>query len=531
LSDWWESAPVVQSSGGGGDWWKDAPLVGGAKKTTGVMDDPGGGLAFMNAFPIVGPGIIKAGSAIDAALGSGGTLGERYSTEVAKNQKLISDFEAAHPVASKVAEGAGAVAGSVPLIMAAPAAFGVSEAPLAANMAVGAATGAGMGATDAAIRGGDVGEAAKFGAIGGAAGPALGTAAGKVVGALSQRGGPQVAREMTPSTEDLFEAASNAYHDPALKELSIRPSALRTWKDQTALSLNEEGFVDVLAPKTFGVLSQFDKAPANSTVTGQGLNTIRKMLGRLARGSDDTERAAASHAIEALDNFTGNLPKESVLRGDPGRVAAALEDARGNYAAAKRAKLIEDEAAKAARQAESGGSGMNADNALRQRIKSILNNDRRRRGFSADEIDQMERIVKGTPVANISRRIANMLGGGGGLGATAAAAAGAAAEGPIGATLPIVGYGLKRLSAALSKADVESLQTMIRSNSPLGRQIQSSMQKWGKASISANGAPTARNIAALTLASTNLARNLSSAGIGLSRDDLLAASPDRNKRQ
>lgn len=332
-----------------------------------------------------------------------------------------------------------------------------------------------------------------------------------------------------PSTEDLFDAATDAYHHPAIKDLVVKPSSIQTWRDQTHISLNDEGFDDVLAPKTFGVLSRLDPPPGGY-ITGQSLNTLRKKLGTLARGADPTERAASSHAIDALDGYASSIPPTDILRGDPAKVAGALTEARGNYAAAKRSQAIEEAMDKAALQAGASNSGMNVDNATRQRLKDILSNPKRRRGFSDDELTQMRKVVVGSTPANLARRAGNMLGGGGGLGTVITSAAGGAAAGTLGSFAPLVGYGFKKLSAALSGKDVQSLQDAVRSRSPLGKQMQSTMSKWGHAAVLANRSPTAQNIARLTLASKNLSTNLIDAGIGVTPETLTNSASENPKR-
>jgi hypothetical protein len=85
---------------------------------------------------------------------------------------------------------------------------------------------------------------------------------------------------------------------------------------------------------------------------------------------------------------------------------------------------------------------------------------------------------------------------------------------------PAAGYAFKKLSGAMASADVNRLQELVRSRSPLGRQMQSSLGKFGQAATSARGSPTPKNIARLMLASRNLSTNLADAGITASPDDI-----------
>ena len=366
-------------------------------------------------------------------------------------------------------------------------------------------------------------------ATGDAINPVMGPA--KAVGAVGDEYKRLTKSINAPSTEQLYEAADAAYNDPAIKNLAMKPSAFTQWKDKTIVDLNNEGFNDVLSPKSFGVLEKLSDVPAGGFVSGQTFQTLRRALGKAAGSIDATESATAKAMISSLDDFLGNLPKGSTLRGDPGRVSSALTEARGNYAAAKRSDQIDDALDRANRQAGAANSGMNLDNATRQRVKDILNSAKKRRGFSDEEIAQMEAIVKGSPVENFSRRLGNMLGGGGGLGTTivgsGGAAVGASSAGPVGAAVgalsPVVGYGFKKLSAAMSQADVKKLQEVIRNRSPLGKQMQSSIGNFGKAQTIANGSPTPKNIARLMLAARNVSTNLLDANINLSPEDIVSS--------
>lgn len=559
MADWWANAPPISpaapQTGAGGNWWDQAPptapvtpwadvgiqaignLPSSALKfakdiaqpvlhpidtAKGLYNVGAGALdmadAATNAFlaPYVEsnlPSVAKVGESLPEP-----TFAKRYEHALAL-QKGQWGGDEAYPKA--VGQYFGDRYGSVEGFK---KAVGRDPVGVAGDVSL-ALTGAGGLAARAPGVVGKVGDIAR--AAGDAINPIMGPA--KAVGAGWDEYKRLTEHAAGPTTEQLHEAADAAYSDPAIKELAVRPSAIKQWKDELLVALNDDGFNDLLAPRTFGTLSGLDKAPGSSTFTGQGFDTLRKMLRRAASVPDATERAAASRAIESLDDFLGNVPKKAVLRGDPDKVSASLTEARGNYAAAKRSEEIESALDRASLQAGSANSGMNLDNATRQRIKDILNSDKRKRGFSKEELAQMRQIVTGTPVQNAARRVGNMMGGGGGLGSTILSAAGGAAgamagHGPgaaLGVVIPqAVGYGLKKLSAAMSQADVRRLQEIVRARSPLGRQMQSSLSKFGQAGVAASGSPTPKNVARLMLASRNLSSNLADAGITASPDDI-----------
>jgi hypothetical protein len=149
---------------------------------------------------------------------------------------------------------------------------------------------------------------------------------------------------------------------------------------------------------------------------------------------------------------------------------------------------------------------------MRSRIADILLSEQQVRGFSQEERDLMKRIVEGTPFQNTVRTAGNILGGGGGLLAAGYGVAGALSHGAI-ALAPVVGYGLKKLQNFMTARDVGHLNEVIRSNSPLGRQMASVTAAWGNAVKAHEAATSPRTTAALAIASRNLIQNLRDAGV------------------
>lgn len=336
--------------------------------------------------------------------------------------------------------------------------------------------------------------------------------------------------EKAPSVEQLDAAAKAGFQHPEVATLSIRPKALQTWSDVLKSKLTDSGFDENIAPKTWAILKRVENAPPGSAVTGKNLQSLRQTFQRAAGTADSQEVAAATRAIESLDKFVeGGVNPDMLLRGDPSLVASIWSNARGNYAAARRSERITGAVERAELNASSAGSGANIDNATRQQLKSILKNQKARRGFSGEELRTMQQIVKGSYTGDAARAIGNMLGGGGGLGtitaAAAGAGAGAATHGPIGgvigAALPVVGFVAKKIGNAITSANVEKLDELVRSRSPLATQMIKPMIKFNEAADAYQVSKAPRNLARLTLASRNLATNLKDAGITTTAENLM----------
>jgi hypothetical protein len=87
-----------------------------------------------------------------------------------------------------------------------------------------------------------------------------------------------------------------------------------------------------------------------------------------------------------------------------------------------------------------------------------------------------------------------------------------------------VGYGLKRLSPALSQGDAQRLQEVAQARSPLGEQVRSSLDKFVRAATVMKGSPSPQNMARFMLAAKNLSTNLNDAGIDVSAENIARAT-------
>ncbi|MFK0640107.1 hypothetical protein [Ochrobactrum sp. AP1BH01-1] len=170
---------------------------------------------FITSAPVVGPLLGKAGAAIDAALdktpiGSnvipGDTWSERYENALASQKGKDEAFGREHPYVQTGVGIAGGVAGTAPLIMAAPAAFGAGGGGLLARSLASGASGMTLGTADSAIRSDFDPEAMKWGFGAGLASGLAGPAVGQMVGAGARKVGNVLAARsaaksanMTPS--------------------------------------------------------------------------------------------------------------------------------------------------------------------------------------------------------------------------------------------------------------------------------------------------------------------------------------------
>lgn len=170
----------------------DAPAAGVAGSSAAAV-----GRGIINGVPVVGP-YLTAGLDRTAAGIRSLQNNTRFSDELKTVQAFGERTARENPWSTTGGEVLGGVAGTLPLVAAAPAAFGAGAGSLGARSLASLASGAVLGGADTAVRtDGDARESAKGAAMGAAFGfasPAVGQLVGRGVGLLSEN----IAGRLTP---------------------------------------------------------------------------------------------------------------------------------------------------------------------------------------------------------------------------------------------------------------------------------------------------------------------------------------------
>jgi hypothetical protein len=287
-----------------------------------------------------------------------------------------------------------------------------------------------------------------------------------------------------PTAEALRAAAQANYDTAGAAGVHYASPAVSDMAGVVQSSLNDKGILSVLAPKTHSILDDLQAVPAgDSTVPFSSLDAARKAFGHAARDfTNPTEQKAAAAAQSAIDDFVDSPPDGAVVAGDASAAADAVQDARGNYAAAMRSDTLQGIEEKAELSAAAANSGQNIGNAIRQRVKSLLFNPKLSAGFSDDEIAALNQVVRGSTTNNTARVVGNLLGGGGGMHAGLLGVLGEQAGehllGPAGALLgagaPLIGAAAKHVDNAATQASLTAADALVRKRSPLYRQTSAS---------------------------------------------------------
>ena len=250
-------------------------------------------------------------------------------------------------------------------------------------------------------------------------------------------------QKSSPTRAALKEATSSGYREARELGAEYTPQSISKWADDTLKTLDAEGRIAENFPKVHALINKLRNPPEGSkSISLESVDALYKRLGDL--GANPDEGKVAALVQKSLDDFHARLGPEALVAGTatPAKAAEILKTARGNAAAGFRSDRITGMEKTAARRTAAANSGRNTDNAIRQRLTSLIESQKGSRGLSKAEEQAIDDIIFGRPTKNAARFFGNLLGGGGGLGSAflggGAGYAGATALGPAGALLAVI---------------------------------------------------------------------------------------------
>ncbi|MCZ7463547.1 hypothetical protein [Rhizobium rhizogenes] len=241
--------------------------------------------------PIAGPALLGAGqrgAAIASTVMNGGT----YDENLKQAQDITQQAQGSHPWVTTGANVAGAVGGTIPMMAAAPAAFGIGTASTPVAMAAGGATGLAIGSTDAGVR--SDWDPQKM-VIGGGLGLGMGVVgplAGNIVGRAYRSIG---------SGRATTEAARQAGTNPEAVDVVARSLAADNAAGATNANISAAGPNAMLA----------DAGPSTLSVLDTAIQRGGPQAGRAAQRINARAEAATQEINSALDAGLG--PSEGIV--------------------------------------------------------------------------------------------------------------------------------------------------------------------------------------------------------------------------
>lgn len=396
---------------------------------------------------------IGAWTGKDAGKGILDRVSDAYGRGLEQERALQGQAQAQSPVAYGAGNVAGGLVGAGTLMKGGGTLLkggGSTASMIGRGAAEGALYGAAAGAGEGEGAKDRIARALQGGAVGGVAGGALGAVSGALAGRNS--------RAAVPAVEELRAAKDAAYKAVDDAGIAFTPNAVSRIQDQVVKDLTKIGFDPALQPGATVALKRI-QALEGQNVTLTGLDSVRKIASNGYIPGNKSNNSAVSKIIDAIDGVTQKPQAADILAGDAVQAGQTLTEARRLASQVFKQEKVADAITRAERQAASTGSGGNADNAIRQKLRALLDKER---GFSPAEKAALETAIRGSSGQNLMRLVGKLSPTGNGLSMMLnLGAAGSTA----GASLPItaLGAGAKAIADRSTGANVKVLDALIRS--------------------------------------------------------------------
>lgn len=341
---------------------------------------------------------INAGVRAAADALGGKPFGEAYDERLAHERGLLEQTREENPVSSAVGTVGGAV---LPGLLTGGTTAATAGGAAIKGGAAGAASGAAYGLGEAEGGPGDRLEgAAKGAALGGLFGAGAGAAINVGTRAFRAAFGRAVQK---PTIEGLREAKTLAYKavDDAGEVFS--PEEVQGMAQAAREAVESSStYVPDVDKQTEAALTILDRQGAGPKTLGQ-LDNIRKALWK--RYNAAPNEVGILDAIDAIDNLVATREASSDL----------MQAARAANSTYKKAELLEAAFKKARDQTASTGSGGNILNKYRQAVTNIVNDPKRAKWFSGEELETMQKMIDGGTGIDLLRRVGKLSPDGNGL--------------------------------------------------------------------------------------------------------------------
>jgi len=317
--------------------------------------------------------------------------------------------------------------------------------------------------------GGEIGEV-----IGGETGRQVGEVAGMMLapigGALAKesgkmlitKGAKKVLSETAPTIEGLKTAARGVFKEIDDLGVTVNPSSVDRLSNQLTSLTREAGFNATIHPKVNAALKEFQTVKGSSQSLSE-LDILRRVAQSAAKSTEPDEARIGTLMINRIDDFLDNIGSKELSKSTKD-VGAKYRDARQLWRRAKKGEVIED----AFNRAQLQATGF--ENGIRTQFRSILNNKKKSRGFTKEELQAMRQVVEGTSMQNMAKMIgrfgfsegqaSNMLMGSLGV------AGGATIGGPAGAVaVPLIGQLSRTLANKLTTKGAMGADLVVKAGS------------------------------------------------------------------
>lgn len=282
------------------------------------------------------------------------------------------------------------------------------------------------------------------------------------------------------SVDQLRAAKTAAYQAADQAGVRYAPEAVDGLISNIAADLQKARLNPARHPKAASMLADIQKAAGGSPTLTE-LDQLRQVIRRdVASAPDKAEQFMGKRMIAQIDRFVDGATPNDVAAGDAQNASDLINNARDLNTRLRKVESVTGAVRSAELRAGSTGSGGNADNAMRQNLRRVLE---KTPNLSHEEGAALESIVMGGKGQNLLRLVGKLSPSGNGL--MAAANLGAAAvAGPLGAIPGAAGLMSKIAADRMTRMKVEGLvQLMARGGAkktaPAARQIAAPVKAIG----------------------------------------------------
>lgn len=265
--------------------------------------------------------------------------------------------------------------------------------------------------------------------------------------------------ESAPEASALKGAARAIYNEIDNSGAVLNPKSINSFVNKVSAKTRKKGLDSRVSPKAAGALESLQEMKGTPKKIGE-LDIQRKIAQQVAKSADSTEAMYGSIIIDEIDSFMDSLSNNDVVKGNA-NIAKKYKSARQLYGRAKRSELITE----AIQKSKDTASG--AENGLRIELRKIVNNKKRSKFFTKDELDSMRGVIQGDKVTDMAKFIGTMgFGSGGGANnlIPLIAASGAAAINPVALAAPAVtGSVARKIAHSRSLGKTKLVDKIIRS--------------------------------------------------------------------
>lgn len=418
------------------------------------------GRGIIEGIPIAGPTLADWRQGLDANISSlftGGNADEIKAGYKAADEELRGKTGGARFAGNLT----GSVAALAPLGMTALGGRLLgTTGTIGQRLVAGAGSGGVISGADTAARGGTPEEIARNTAFGVGLGtlfPAAGELKNRIGQRVAQGRATNTAIAGAPAASELKSAASSLFTQVDQAGVTVAPQEFRKLVLDLATKAKNMRINDKLDPKAYATFQELGgvmgEVLAGRPLTLSDMHTLRQIAQKAAISSEGRDAMFANQIVDGIDAFV-TKPGATVTPNGPA-TGNQLMEAISTWGRAKRVGLIET----AIERAQNAASGF--ENGLRVEFRKLLNNKKTAGIFSATEKAEIERVVRGTPGANLAKLVgkfgfgsgnaSNMLGGS--IGSTFGAALGS----PLGPFGSAAGAAIAGGGATLARRASENL--------------------------------------------------------------------------